>query len=121
MKEYPANSLPLSMGNTRKPLRITVVRTTELKEIYGDKPPRGLRGQPETTCPCFKVGDSYMVTDKGGKPPADFPCAWAWHDLFQVVLGLQLGGNYPEFEDGVYYASCTNGLHPVYFRLERVE
>lgn len=121
MKEYAPNRLPLSMGNARKPLRITVVHTEDIKDIYGDTLPKGVSAQVETICPYFKPGDTYMVTDKGGKPPADFPCAWAWHDLFQAVLGLQLGGNYPEFDDGVYFASCTDGLHPVYFKLERVE
>lgn len=120
MKDYPANSLPLSMGNIRKPLRITVIKTTDAHELFGGMP-KEAGTDATSSCPAFKVGDTYTVTDKGGKPPANFPCAWAWHDIFQEILALQLGGNYPEFKNGVILTSCTDGLHPVFFKLERQE
>lgn len=120
MKEYAANSLPLSMGNSRQPLRITVIKLCDAKELY-DKIPDCVSHQTKTSCPCFRDGDSFVVTDKGGKPPANFPCQWAWHDMFQVVLNLQLGGNFENFKDGTALVSCTDGLHPVVFKLERLE
>lgn len=120
MKEYAANSLPLSLGNTRRPLRITVVRTCGLRDIYQDRPPL-LSPEAESDCPCFRDGDVFTVTDRGGKPPKDFPCARAWHSLFQDILALQLGGNFGRFAGGAAYASCSDGLHPVFFRLERLD
>lgn len=120
MKEYEANSLPIAMGNSRRPLRITVVKLSDIAANYGNAP-KGLSKCCEKSCPCFQEGSSYVVTDKGGKPPADFPCQWAWHDMFQVVLGLQLGANYPQYENGIAYVSCSDGLHPVFFKLERLE
>lgn len=120
MNDYPANSLPLSMGNKRRPLRITVVRTCGLKELFGERP-CGVAAATHDSCPKFQMGDVYTVTDKGGKPPAGFPCDQAWHALFESVLTLQLGGNLEGFAPGCAYVSCTDGLHPVLFRLERLD
>lgn len=119
MNDHASPLLPRSRGNARRPLKITVVRTTCINDFF-DQTPEGARTPAAPVCQKFRTGQSFIVTDPGGKPPADFPCAWAWHDLFQVILGLQLGGNYEQFENGVFYASCTDGLHPVFFRLERL-
>lgn len=120
MNDYPANSLPLSLGNKRRPLRITVVRTCGMDEIFGERP-TGVAATAQSACPLFQPGDAYTVTDKGGKPPAAFPCGEAWHSLFESVLTLQLGGDLEGFAPGCAYVSCADGLHPVVFRLERLD
>lgn len=120
MKDYPANSLPLSMGNKRRPLRITVVRTCGMDEIFGARPPEAVATAPGT-CPLFQGGDVFTVTDRGGKQPEGFPCGQAWHSLFESILTLQLGGNFEGFTPGCAYVACSDGLHPVIFRLERLD
>lgn len=120
MNDSPANSLPLSMGNKRRPLRITVVRSCGMEELFGERP-SGVAVAARSTCPKFQAADVYTVTDKGGKPPEGFPCGEAWHSLFESVLTLQLGGNLAGFAPGCAYVSCTDGLHPVIFRLERLD
>lgn len=112
--------LPQSRGNSRCPLKITVVKTTNINDIFTQKP-EGVTNINASVCQKFQAGQTFLVTDPGGKPPADFPCSWAWHDLFQTILSLQLGGNFEQFENGTAYLSCTDGLHPVFFKLERLK
>jgi uncharacterized repeat protein (TIGR04076 family) len=77
-----------------------------------------------TSCPCFKEGQEF--TAKFEKP-AGF-CDWAWNDIFRFVTVLLSGGN---FSSGIFngwmkdektmIASCSDGVRPVVFLLEKIE
>lgn len=105
-------------GNVRSILKVTVLKTLSETDIFGSRPP-GVK-TVEKICPLLQKGDTFYAEDKGGKAPADFPCPRAWHNLYEEALTLQLGGNFPEFAEGSCIVSCASGLHPVIFRLERV-
>jgi len=72
-------------------------------------------------CHAFNVGDRFIVNEDG-KMPAGF-CTWAWHDLWPAILTLRFGGNftYCKSKEGLMYSSCSDGLSPVVFCLERIE
>ena len=112
--EEPASS-PDREGNVRAPLKITVVRTLRPADIYGKV--------PDDTAPALsshdlREGQTFLV-GQNGRCPEKFP-GDAWHDLNPYILSLQLGGDFPGFSKGVFYASSSDGLFPVFFRLERL-
>jgi len=113
------NKLPLSPknreGNVRVPLKITVMRTLRPADIYGEIPGEPVPALPSHT---LREGQTFLV-NANGRCPENFP-GDAWHDLNPYVLSLQLGGDFPNFSKGVFYASSSDGLFPVFFRLERL-
>ena len=102
-------------GNTRCPLRITVVKTMQPDDIYKKSLQEAAVHHNESM---LKEGQSFIVGENG-RCPEKFP-GFAWHDLNHYVLSLQLGGNFPGFREGTVYACSTDGLFPVFFHLERV-
>lgn len=108
-------NLPLAK---RRPVKITVLRTMRRSEVYAEEPD-GISPEFEDVCPRFKAGQQ-MIVDKSGFRPDDFPCQWAWQDLYPIILTLQMGGNFFWLRDGLQYACCTDGLRPVFFKLERI-
>lgn len=107
----------LAGGNRRQPLRIEVRKTLSSDEIFSSEPPEKTGG--ESRCPLLRQGDAFLAIDPGGKKPEDFPCPQAWHVLFENVLTLQLGGDFPGFAKGTCLVSCPSGTHPVIFALSR--
>jgi uncharacterized repeat protein (TIGR04076 family) len=63
-------------------------------------------------CSRFEVGQVF-VTDNPWDPPAGF-CPWAWGDLRPVIQWIHAGN------PTVTVSCCTDGLRPVFFRLEAV-
>ena len=98
-------------------LKITVLKKTDTKQIFGDKPPMG---QAIEACNMFEEGQEFIV-DENGDMPNGF-CHWAWNDLYKVVTTLMYGGNHPWMkEKGTSVSCCTDGLRPVIFELRRIE
>jgi uncharacterized repeat protein (TIGR04076 family) len=101
----------------RSKVRITVVKKMSTSELFGDNPP--LHATFETSCPLCQVGDEYVVLEDGSCPP-DF-CSWAFADIHRDITHLRLGGDYPSYKaPGAVIQCCTDGLRPVFFKLERV-
>jgi uncharacterized repeat protein (TIGR04076 family) len=97
-------------------LKITVLKKTDTKQIFGDKPPMG---QAIEACNMFEEGQEFIV-DENGDMPKGF-CHWAWNDLYKVVTTLMYGGNHPWMkEKGTSVSCCTDGLRPVIFELRRI-
>ena len=92
------------------PVKITVYKKfdcTELEDYSGG-------------CHAFEEGEEFLVK-ADGKMPEGF-CYWAWHDLWPVILTLRFGGNLTYCKEGKkMYSSCSDGLSPVVFKVERVE
>lgn len=103
-------------------VRITVVKKLnardildeELREISADV----VRTEPE--CPLFQVGDAFVVSDPGAMPK-DFPCAWAFSDIYRQIVHLGYGGSFPWVaRKGEILVCCTDGVRPVIFKLEHI-
>lgn len=117
VQDSAASAFPVAPGSTRRPVRITVLRVMDTREVYGAIPAEV--NLAVHTCPRFQEGQ-VMVVDQSGFMPAEFGCQWAWQDLYPLILTLQMGGNFFWLQDGVQYACCTDGLKPVFFKLERL-
>jgi uncharacterized repeat protein (TIGR04076 family) len=100
----------------RKKVKITVLKKLGIKELWGDEAPKS---SSDDVCPRFQVGDIYLT--EGTSMPEDWPCGWAWHDIFKEVLHLGLDGDFFVEPGNFIYACCTDGLRPVFFKIEREE
>ena len=103
-------------------VRITVVKKLNARDILDEDlqamSPGIVKNEPE--CPLFEVGDFFIVDGPGGMPK-DFPCAWAYGDIYKEVVHLAFGGSFPWMHHGDrILACCTDGLRPVLFKLEGV-
>ena len=98
-------------------LKITVLKKTDSKQIFGDNPPMG---QAIEACSVFKEGQEFIVNEDG-RMPAGF-CHWAWNDINKKVITLRYGGNFPWMkEKGTSVSCCTDGFRPVIFEIRRIE
>ena len=98
-------------------VKITVLRRTDTKQIFGDNPPMG---QAIEACSVFKEGQEFIVGENGDMPEGF--CHWAWNDLYKKVITLMFGGNFPWMkEEGTSVSCCTDGLRPVIFELRRIK
>jgi uncharacterized repeat protein (TIGR04076 family) len=100
-------------------VKITVLRTSvnrDLVELHVDRE----RARTLGPCDVLKEGQEF-VTDVIGGMPEGF-CAWAWADLYKVLVAYMAGGDFGEWthEDGTMIACCTDGERPVYFKLEKL-
>jgi len=101
-------------------VKITVIKKTDSKQIFGDNPPMG---QSIEACSKFKEGQEFIVDDTRGHGgmPEGF-CHWAWNDLYKIVTTLKHGGDFPWMkEEGTSVSCCTDGLRPVIFELRRTK
>lgn len=98
-------------------VKITVLKRTDSKQIFGDDPPLG---QAIEACSRLKEGQEFIV-EEDILMPEGF-CLWAWNDIFNKVVTLSFGGNFPWMkEKGTSVSCCTDGLRPVIFELRRIE
>jgi uncharacterized repeat protein (TIGR04076 family) len=96
-------------------VKITVTKMLGTKELWGDE----YGSSSQDVCPRFKVGEVYMT--KGLSMPENWPCSWAWHDIFKEVMHLSLGGEFFAEPGNYIIACCTDGLRPVFYKIEREE
>lgn len=96
------------------PIKITVLKRFDTKEVFRDLPVRAKYSGP---CPDFKEGQVFIVNDI---TPTGF-CSYAWDIIFPYVKALKSGNNFFEWyeEPGVVVACYPDGLKPVVFKLER--
>jgi len=103
----------------RMKVKVTVVKNLGRRAIFGKELPEVADGV-EDVCVELTEGQEFMVQENG-KIPEGF-CTWAWHDIYPEVTHLRFGGSFPWMKkEGVIYSSCSDGLRPVIFKLERVE
>ena len=98
-------------------LKITVLKKTDSKQIFGGDPPIG---EPVGVCSILEEGQEFVVGENGDMPKGF--CHWAWDDIYKKVITLMFGGNFPWMkEKGTSITCCTDGFRPVIFKLERIE
>jgi uncharacterized repeat protein (TIGR04076 family) len=100
-------------------VKVTVVKTLNRKDIYGNKFPAKVNEAMLTPqCHLFKEGQEFIMDMTC---PPDF-CPWAYADIQRDIMHILWGGSYPWIaEEGVAIACCTDGMRPVIFRIERIE
>jgi uncharacterized repeat protein (TIGR04076 family) len=99
-------------------VKITVIKKVNSKDLYGDKPPA--ESTEESECPLVELGQEFLIDDLTKYPPG--LCAWAFSNIYQDIVHLFLGGDFPWVkEKGTAISCCTDGLRPVIFKLERIE
>ncbi len=105
--------------NKRNPLKITVIRKMDAKEIFGETL-REIVNEGNDVCRRTKVGQEFIVREDG-LMPSGF-CSYAWHDIYAQVGALQFGAHYPSMRrKGEFYCTCHDGVHPVFYKLEVLE
>ena len=102
----------------RYPLKITVIKRLSSKEVYGHDLP-GVSEEMTPYCHRLEVGQEFVVGEEG-TIPAGF-CTWAWHDIYPTVTTLRFGGNFSWMKkEGWAYSCCSDGVRPVFFKIERL-
>ena len=98
-------------------VRITVVKKLNTEDMFGNNPPIGSNSTPE--CDKLELGQEFICEE--GRCPAGL-CSWAFADIQRDITHLRLGGDFYWIKNkGSMVSSCTDGLRPVIFRLERLE
>jgi uncharacterized repeat protein (TIGR04076 family) len=101
-------------------VRVTVIKKMSTKDVHGDNFPCQIAEDFSQECPRLNVGDEFVVPENGACP--DGFCGWAFADIHPVITHLRFGGTFPFGKDGgVAIACCTDGLRPVFFKVERIE
>ena len=99
------------------------VRITILKKLYHED----LIDQyvlPEKKAaygPCYRFTEGQIFTVDSFAMPEGF-CPWAWADIHREIIATMFNADFPASNDGgCIIASCTDGLRPVIFKVERVD
>lgn len=96
-------------------VKITILRKLRVDDIHEDYAKMNI----PIVCAKGKEGDEYI--SKSCQIPDKF-CTGAWDGLKSKVCLLAKGDNSPYVrQEGVAIHSCNDGLHPVIFKLERIE
>jgi len=103
-EEAESTESPKKMG-----CKITVLRRSVNQDL-ADTHANGRKVEP---CESMKDGQEFVL-EQPWSPPEGM-CPWAWADIRTYVMGNFHGGELP------LVACCTDGLRPVYFKLDRVE
>jgi uncharacterized repeat protein (TIGR04076 family) len=98
------------MAAKKHKVKITVYKKFDCPEL------------PDYAGGCHKVqiGQEFIVKEDGLMPEGF--CYWAWNDIWPVIMTLRFGGNltYCPSQEGLMYSSCTDGMSPVVFKIERI-
>ena len=98
-------------------LRITVLRTLDPEKLF-DPLPVTLK-QPLGPCEIFTEGQEIFVDEKLGMPEGF--CETAWRNFNHNIRVLGYDGELPFFEEtNLAINSCTDGMRPVIFKIERI-
>jgi len=99
-------------------VRITVVKRMVLRDLIREHATDG--GAEDRPSPCSLFADGQEFVSRRLNQPDGF-CSWAWADIQRDITWVGLGGVQPNHKQpGTALACCTNGLRPVFFRLEAI-
>jgi len=99
-------------------VRITVVKRMVNEDLIRAYATNGESSERLAPCSAFADGQSFLA--EGLAQPDGF-CSWAWADIQRDVAWVALGGVQPNHKvPGTAISCCTDGLNPVFFRLEPV-
>jgi uncharacterized repeat protein (TIGR04076 family) len=102
-------------------VRITVSKRAEYPDLIDEYVPKTPEQAGYGACGLFRDGQTVIVGERPDKP-ADFQCHGAWADIRRDVAIVLFGGDAPWINrPGTMITSCTDGLRPVTFLIERIE
>jgi uncharacterized repeat protein (TIGR04076 family) len=94
-------------------LRITVLKKMHFPDLQASYAKDGTFG----ICTAFEEGQVFETVES--KP--DGFCSWAWADIQRDITNVRFGGANDWLRHrGTWLSSCTDGLKPVIFLLERM-
>jgi uncharacterized repeat protein (TIGR04076 family) len=95
-------------------VRITVLKRLEFPKLFAE-----YAAGSHSVCTMTRDGQQYV--SKGCEKPAGL-CSWAWLSMQPKVAALALGSDFPWARlPGTEIFSCSDGLHPVIYKLERID
>ncbi|MFW9964401.1 MAG: TIGR04076 family protein [Candidatus Sifarchaeia archaeon] len=104
-------------GREMARIRVTVLKKFNPKDVFGHDYVNP-RGEIVPACYVFDEGEEFLIDNL--KKPEKF-CGWGWKTVVKDLEILNCGDDLTWTETGVIYSSCTDGVRPVVFKLERVE
>ena len=104
-----------------KQVRITVLKRAEYPDLIDEYVLKTPEQAGYGACGLFRDGQTFIVGERPDKP-VDFRCHGAWADIRRDVAITLFGGDAPWINrPGTMITSCTDGLRPVTFLIERIE
>jgi len=100
-------------------LKLTVVKGLTAKDVFGENIPEYF-GKNLGPCSRHKVGQEFILD--GHNCPEGL-CNWAYADFQKALVRYYLLANDSKGTRArmrAQYLACTDGMHPVVFRLERL-
>jgi uncharacterized repeat protein (TIGR04076 family) len=98
-------------------LKITVLKKFNPKDVFGHDCINPRR-EVVATCYVFDEGEEFILDNL--EKPEKF-CGWGWKTVVKYLELLDSGEEVSWTESGVIYSSCTDGIRPVVFKLERID
>ena len=100
-------------------VRITVINKIGMKELQKEYGTKQFAEGADTSCEKFKIGDTFTYSSGEGVPQGF--CAWAWADINRDVEALKNDASFPWIKiPKTQIACCTDGLRPVFFKIEKI-
>jgi uncharacterized repeat protein (TIGR04076 family) len=101
---------PLRAQGRQEPTRL---RATVLRVTLDEELDRELRGGRGGRCPVFQEGQEFVIASPYLCPEGF--CHWAWADIRTFIQAAYFGSDTPQV------SCCTDGIRPVFFRIERID
>ena len=99
-------------------VKITVVKKFVAEDLAKEFVVDEMKKKGFGVCDAVEMGKEYILTEPN--MPEGF-CSWAWADINRDVVAMMAGASFPWInKEGVSIASCTDGLRPVVFKIERI-
>jgi len=102
-------------------MKITVVKGFTAEEVFDGEVPDHFPETFKSPCQTHPEGQEFVMENLNC--PEGF-CNWAYADIQKDIADLALDSPYyDKWLKGkrVQYVSCTDGMRPVVFKLERIE
>ncbi|UCD45027.1 MAG: TIGR04076 family protein [Candidatus Bathyarchaeota archaeon] len=100
-----------------KRMKITVVKGYPAEEVFRGNTPDHFPENFESPCPMHTVGQEFVMENLNC--PEGF-CNWAYADIQKDLVNLYFGTNYYRVKKA-NWVSCTDGMRPVVFKIEKIE
>ena len=101
-------------------VKITVIDKIARKDFQKQYGVLDFKDNDDTACDKFKIGDTFIFRSGEGVPSGF--CSWAWADIQRDVVAVKSGANFSHMKTpGTQIACCTDGLRPVFFKIERID